>query len=307
MPHFGFASAAGRLQEMAINDLNTGRDSPADPQQGTPHPPTFLTADDIDNYIYQIDVRLAARDRDSSPPTDFLPTLAPIAGTHGQPPDKSISPATLLHNLQTASNTHSLPNPSNPATSSSAARDLAVRNPTSVYNWLRKHAPKTFLQDHEISAADHAVATDETSINAKGGASKTSRGGAAADRRDRPSARSKKPGSSRAAAPKSRDAEAMDLDDEHHPDFLTPSDKKAPKRKRVVDDDPGYRPKGGSSRSRAKKRKSLGGGGGEEASTPSAPPAKKARKSVPAKQERHEEEDEVEEGDAITARGQEED
>jgi hypothetical protein len=47
------------------------------------------------------------------------------------------------------------------------------------------------------------------------------------------------------------------------------------KRKRVVDDDPGYRPKGGSSRPTKKKRKSEGGEG-----TPTA--AKGPRKSGPA-------------------------
>ncbi|OIW29122.1 hypothetical protein CONLIGDRAFT_715514 [Coniochaeta ligniaria NRRL 30616] len=329
VPHFGFASAAGRLPELVISDLNTGRDSPADPQQGAPHPPTFLTADDIDNYIYQADVRLAARRARSDSPTDLLPTLAPLAGTAGQPPDRSVPASALLQNLQTATSTHSLPNPSNPATSSSAARDLALRNPTSVYNWLRKHAPKTFLQDHEISAADHhAAPSDDTPAHAKGGAasSRTSRGERPAKTPARPK---KTPGSRPRPPPK--DTEAMDLDSETAPDatatLLTPAEKKAAaKRKRVVDDDPGYRPKGGSSRPRgARKRKSLGGGGGgadEVSSTPTTapPPAKKARKSMPAaaaavvveksrdrERRDEEEEEEEEEGDAITARGAEED
>jgi hypothetical protein len=310
VPHFGFASAAGRLPEIVISDLNTGRDSPADPQQGAPHPPTFLTADDIDNYIYHIDVRLAARRARSESPTDLLPTLAPLAGTAGQPPDKSVPPSTLLQNLQTASSTHSLPNPSNPATSSSAARDLALRNPTSVYNWLRKHAPKTFLQDHEISAADHAVAaSDDTPAHAKGGP-RASRGGGTSrgDRSAKGHPLRKTPGHAPAPSKPKDAAEPMDLDDEQNAaDLLTPSEKKAAKRKRVVDDDPGYRPKGGSSRPKAKKRKSVGGG--EEASTPSgAPPAKKPRKSLGSssksrEQERREKEEEGEgEGEAITAK-----
>lgn len=338
VPHFGFASAGGRLQEMAINDLNTGRDSPADPLQGAPHPPTFLTADDIDNYVYHIDVRLAARQRDSSPATDFLPTLAPLAGTRGQPPDKSTPPSALLQALQTAAQSHSLRHASAPSTSASAARDLAVRNPTSVYNWLRKHAPNTFLQDHEVSATDHAAASEDAPAKGVGG-SRGSRAGAAAaaDKGDRarPSAaRSRKQpgaGPSRGGGARSRDAEAMDLDDDQqNADLpLTPAEKKAAgsaassKRKRVVDDDPGYRPKGGSSRPKAaKKRKSIvaaGGAGGEEAGPP---PAKKARKSAAAAakvEERREGEDEggdggegevvveEEERDAITARGQEED
>jgi len=307
VPHFGFASAAGRLQEMAINDLNTGRDSPADPQQGAPHPPTFLTADDLDNYIYGADVRVAAHKRPETP-TDFLPTLAPIAGTHGQPPDKSIPPSALLESLENASAAHSFHNPSNPATSASAARDSAVRNPASVYNWLRKHAPKTFLQDHEVSAADHHAASEETP-HAKG--AKGSRGGGdKGDRSSKPSARGhKKPPGSRPSKVKDLVVDPMDLDDEHD-HLLTPSEKKpAPKRKRVVDDDPGYRPKGGSSRPKAKKRKSVGGGAGDETPSAAPPPAKKARKSVPAKAERHETEEEEEEeveAEAITARGHEE-
>ncbi|KAB5539384.1 IEC3 subunit of the Ino80 complex, chromatin re-modelling-domain-containing protein [Coniochaeta sp. 2T2.1] len=318
VPHFGFSQAAGRLPEIVISDLNTGRDSPADPQQGAPHPPTFLTADDIDNYLYQIDVQLAAerrahdgdRDRSESPPvpssTELLPTLAPIAGTHGQPPDRNAHPADLLEAIIQATSAHAdPPTVNNPG---SAARNLALRNPTSVYNWLRKHAPKTFLQDHEGgggAAADHA---DETGSVVHGAKAKSSKGGGGDSKSKAPSSsRSKKAGgvgSSRAA--KSKDAEAMDLDSEAADMHTTPSDKKggasSSKRKRVVDDDPGYRPKGGSSRPRSKKRKSLGG---DEAATPSAPPAKKKKITVKEKRapEETEEEDNDEAGDAITARG----
>jgi hypothetical protein len=291
VPHFGFASAAGRLPDLVLRDLNTGCDSPADPQQGNPHPPTFLTADDIDNYLYEIDVRLAAqqRARSESPP-DLLPTLAPLAGTNGQPPSKDVDPATLLANLHSAtSHNHNPAHAHHPASaalpsSSSAARDLAVRNPTSVYNWLRKHAPKTFLQDHEVSAADHhhaGGASEEPAhgghaglvhagASGRGGGGRGARGGAHADRGDRGpvrgSARAKKTGGASGRAAKARDAEAMDLDDDGGFEFTAPSEGKkgAGKRKRVVDDDPGYRPKGGSSRPAKKKRKSAGA----EAGTP---------------------------------------
>ncbi|PNY27645.1 Uncharacterized protein TCAP_02432, partial [Tolypocladium capitatum] len=76
------------------------------PPDGEAYATAFLSADDVDNYIYDIDTRLD--------PDAHIPTLAPRArpGAH---------PVPHAH----------------------------LKNPTSVTNWLRKHAPKIFLQDGE--------------------------------------------------------------------------------------------------------------------------------------------------------------
>ncbi len=241
VPHLTFASAAEKFPEL-LADLEAGRDAPADPSQGQPHPPSFLTADDIDNYIWEIDTRLAGEEYNNTgvmPP--MLPTLAPLA-----------------HTNETGARDQG-PSASN--------RDFTLRNPTSVYNWLRKHAPKTFLQDGEHPEkenGDEPAATGRGHGRAKGERGTGSTRGTGSVRGKRASHRDK----SSAAA----DSEYPDEDMGY--DASTPSAVGGKgKRKRVVDDDPGYRPKGGSSRPTKKKRKSDG-----VESTPSAT-TKRSRKS----------------------------
>lgn len=95
-------------------------------------------------------------------------------------------------------------------------KDALLRNPVSVFNWLRRNQPQA-LQDHE--------ATSEKSTS-------------------RPSnARTSK----RAPAPR-KDEDTVDEDGVE----VEPT----PKGKRKRDDDTGYRPKGGSSRSKKKKDES---------------------------------------------------
>ncbi|KAK1750807.1 IEC3 subunit of the Ino80 complex, chromatin re-modelling-domain-containing protein [Echria macrotheca] len=237
IPHVTYATATHEFRDQ-LNDLEAGRDSPADPAQGQPHPPSFLTADDIDNYIYDIDIRLAeAEFAKTGKMPALLPTLAPLAHAHD--------------NVSTNGKDGPL----------SSNRDFALRNPTSVYNWLRKHAPKTFLQDGEH---DKENGDEQHASTGRGhGRGKGERGG-------RGGARGK-----RASAAHARDRGSVgdDMDEEMGYDAVTPSTGVGKgKRKRVVDDDPGYRPKGGSSRPAKKKRKSEG------LDTPTAP-AKKPRKS----------------------------
>lgn len=90
-------------------------------------------------------------------------------------------------------------------------RDMALRNPVSVYNWLRKHQPQVFLQDNEVQSE------------------KPARGA---------TARSSK----RASAPIKQEVEPYD-DDGIAVDIGNTS-----RGKRKRDDDGGYRPKGGNSR-----------------------------------------------------------
>ncbi|KGO37338.1 hypothetical protein PEX1_097830 [Penicillium expansum] len=92
-------------------------------------------------------------------------------------------------------------------------RDLSMRNPASVYNWLRRNQPQT-LQDNEIASEKSA---------------------------SRPSNQR----SSKRAPAQRKDEDMYDEDGaEAHP---------TPKNKRKREEDTGYRPKGGSSRSKKKK------------------------------------------------------
>lgn len=92
-------------------------------------------------------------------------------------------------------------------------KDLSIRNPASVYNWLRRNQPQT-LQDNE-------------------GASEKS------------SSRPSNQRSSKRAPAQRKDEDMYDEDGtETQP---------TPKNKRKREEDTGYRPKGGSSRSKKKK------------------------------------------------------
>ncbi|KAK3294978.1 IEC3 subunit of the Ino80 complex, chromatin re-modelling-domain-containing protein [Chaetomium fimeti] len=246
VPHFRFSSAAERFPEL-LADLEAGRDSPADPAQGQSHPPSFLTADDLDNYIWELDAHLANEDAAAGTgKTDAvpLPTLAPLA--HADRPNPKDS-----------------------------QRDFAVRNPTSVYNWLRKHAPKTFLQDGEHDKDGGKEHADEGhgGHGHGAGAGTGRRGKGERAPRGTGSARSKRTSAAHGRATATATESFEDNDDE--PGYggagggggggaATPGAAGAGsvvgkgKRKRVVDDDPGYRPKGGSSRPTKKKRKSEG-------------------------------------------------
>lgn len=72
------------------------------PPEGAPAPPSYLTPDQVDDYLYEIDATLGSK-----------PAL---------PPQKSHVPT---------------------------PQELAIKNPLSVYNWLRRHEPRIFLQDGE--------------------------------------------------------------------------------------------------------------------------------------------------------------
>ncbi|KXJ92061.1 IEC3 subunit of the Ino80 complex, chromatin re-modelling-domain-containing protein [Microdochium bolleyi] len=163
------------------------------PKNRDAEPTAFLSADDIDNYLYEVDLRLGLKP---------LPTLAPNA--HG-------------------------------ATGSTAASNYALRNPTSVYNWLRKHAPKTFLQDMEKDDNDKGEKVDGRKRKNAAGEGK------------------------RRTTLSKKDKERLRAADAGH-DEDGARDAQAAKGKRKRDDDGGYRPKGGNSRP-VKKRKSGSIGG----------------------------------------------
>ena len=107
-------------------------------------------------------------------------------------------------------------------------KDVQVRNPVSVYNWLRKHQPQVFLQDNEIISEKSSAKAATSSKTLK-----------------RPSLATK------------ADPEIIDEDG-----FIISESMGSTKSKRKREDEP-YRPKGGSSRP-AKRRREDGGSGSKK-------------------------------------------
>ncbi|KAK7976140.1 hypothetical protein PG989_014603 [Apiospora arundinis] len=142
---------------------------------------------------------------------------------------------------------------------SGAAANFALRNPTSVYNWLRRHAPKTFLQDLEKEKDKDKVKEKE----------KDHDHGEKMDGGSKRKSIAKSSSKRQSIASRKDAAESMDWEDEGGYDASAMGSVRG-KRKRLNDDDPGYRPKGGASRP-TKKRKSRDLG----SSTP------RVRKSIP--------------------------
>lgn len=124
-------------------------------------------------------------------------------------------------------------------------KDLTIRNPDSVYNWLRKNQPQVFLQDKD--AAHHDTVSEKAAP--KGGSKKS-----------RPSNMG---GGGGTPGPK----------DDHDAEDSAAPDGKAKGKKNAADpDDTAYRPKGGSSRP-AKRKRDVGEGeakGARKKNRPSA-------------------------------------
>jgi hypothetical protein len=97
-------------------------------------------------------------------------------------------------------------------------RETQLKNPVSVYNWLRKHQPQVFLQDNETSTDKTPRATGSRS-------------------------------SARKSAQKELIKQEKDYDDEGFAAESVPS-----RGKRKRDEDGGYRPKGGASRGIKRKK-----------------------------------------------------
>ena len=105
-------------------------------------------------------------------------------------------------------------------------RETQLRNPVSVYNWLRRNKPSVFLQDNESKA----------------------------DKPARPAgARSSKRNATRDSLVKEEDEEPYDGEG-------IAVDAGASKGKRKRDDDGGYRPKGGNSRPTKRKKEDTSSG-----------------------------------------------
>lgn len=96
-------------------------------------------------------------------------------------------------------------------------REMALKNPVSVYNWLRKHQPQVFLQDSESHPEKQSTRTASSRTSKRAGTVKI-------------------------------EGEMYDEDGI----AIDPGPNVKTKRKR--DDDGGYRPKGGSGRSAKRKK-----------------------------------------------------
>lgn len=283
-PHLDFVATAERYPEVA-SDLLTGIDSPAAEATHQQHPPSFLTADDIDNYLWEVDMQARAEAEERGEDVEMLPTLAPLArengaGSYGAT-IRGATPSSAPSNVKDTS-------AAGASSISTTSRDFALRNPVSVYNWLRKNAPKTFLQDNEAGEekkekghggdkqsrkAHRPIDDDDDDDDARTSTRKVAGGGRKASgetgrasigagrakgerapKTERGSKRSK--AVSGKAKRQSMDETMYDVDDEPAVQGANArSSASKGKRKRVaVDDDTGYRPKGGSSRRPTKRR-----------------------------------------------------
>ncbi len=138
-------------------------------------------------------------------------------------------------------------------------RELEIKNPVSVYNWLRTHEPKIFLQDGEPASLKEQAASKPGALRGAG-------------------KRAVLPAPSRHGEFEIVEEDGLGYDTSIG---VVPHQKSGGKRKRVVtgtgsgshekvgEDDTGYRPKGGSSRPSKKKPRVSSGG---------------KRKSVPSKE-----------------------
>ena len=143
-------------------------------------------------------------------------------------------------------------------------REVALRNPVSVYNWLRRNQPQVFLQDKEAGLGDKTNGGKaDTTPSEKAAAATTTTSKPARGTAKRASSAANK---SMADAPP---LEYMDDDGVLHggaAETSTPVAAAAAaaasgsKGKRKREEDPGYRPKGGSSSRPSKKKKKSGGG-----------------------------------------------
>ncbi|KAH9861142.1 hypothetical protein IAQ61_010879 [Plenodomus lingam] len=147
-------------------------------------------------------------------------------------------------------------------------KDLTIRNPDSVYNWLRKHQPQVFLQDKDAVAHAENL-SDKSAPKAGATATGNSAAAAAASSTSKKSKRESAAAAHALGTPGPRDP----ADDDDSTAHETAKTRRKPAGANA-DDDSTYRPKGGSSRPSKRKR--------EDGDTPSGKGKKKSRASVAA-------------------------
>ncbi|KAF2830860.1 hypothetical protein CC86DRAFT_391668 [Ophiobolus disseminans] len=132
-------------------------------------------------------------------------------------------------------------------------KDLTIRNPDSVYNWLRKHQPQVFLQDKD--------ALHHENMSEKSAAPKANAGG--------------RKGIKRESAIGGGTPGPREHKDEDEDSVAGEAGGKGRRKTVGGEDDTAYRPKGGSSRPAKRKREDgdTPVGKGKKKSRPSATPA----------------------------------
>ncbi|KAF2994175.1 hypothetical protein E8E13_001560 [Curvularia kusanoi] len=142
-------------------------------------------------------------------------------------------------------------------------KDLTIRNPDSVYNWLRKNQPQVFLQDKDAAPGQGHHDNVSEKAAPKGGSKKS---------------RASNIGGAGTPGPK---------EDHDAEDSAAPEGGKAARGKKAAadPDDTAYRPKGGSSRPAKRKREAGGDGeakGARKKNRPSAVAGGAASTPAPA-------------------------
>ncbi|CAK7267543.1 hypothetical protein SEPCBS119000_002607 [Sporothrix epigloea] len=179
VPHLDLNSTSSRYPSRLIDLIATDENRlafippdvrPASKKQQQPeqkpthiYSESFLTADDIDNYLWDMDRNIAGRALlANGDPPPMLPTLAPFAHTSDTHISHIGDGSTAWEELFSRNIVESdLPKMVNTTPFWSATNTIA-RNPTSVYNWLRDNAPKSiFLQEGEATAQAAAAAAAE--------------------------------------------------------------------------------------------------------------------------------------------------
>lgn len=314
MPHIDLAETAkkhpAQLKDLVVSDNNklafvipdvrllNKKTRQTQPDLSSVYPESFLTADDIDNYLWDADRNIAGRAllAGENPPP-MIPTMAPFShtpDTHIAHVGKGDTAWDELFNRSIVEN--DLPKMVNTAPFWYLSNTIA-RNPTSVYNWLKDHAPKAiFLQEGEATAqAAAAAAAEKEREKERDKDDHSQKGGAASKAKRQPAARKSGVSFFSHTTPNDtsrtnkRRAEGggggatpadADLSDDLSPARATTprnatsstsaaaaSAGRGGKRKRTLEDDTGYRPKGAggaSARANKRKRKSESGAAGEE-------------------------------------------
>jgi hypothetical protein len=213
VPHLSYEAAKDKNPDL-VKELEKG--------ENESYPTHFLTADDIDNYLYEIDARID--------PETHIPTLAPLAHPNLHPP---------LHPL--------LKNPN-------SATSWLRRNAPHIFLQGPHDGDAQDDAAGGAGAGGAGAGTDKESAPT----SRKSRGGKGERKAARPSKRTSAIKAA-AAADKGGDWD-VSMDDD--PDFASTPAPKGKRKRGGGDDDAGYRPKGSGSRPSKKKRKSEGGADG---------------------------------------------
>ena len=180
---------------------------------------------------------------------DVLPANLP-SELHEEPLTGYLSPAheeEYLAALDATIDGVSAPSDSHPIRGYERASEAALKNPVSVYNWLRKHHPQVFLQDGETASTTKEPGTDgKEGKESKAGGIGASHGEQGATTQVKREGRSKR-GST---VPEILDDEGFVING--GPEAVEKAGASA-RGKRKREDEP-YRPKGGSGvRSKRKK------------------------------------------------------